>query len=49
MVQVERNFVKAIIEDMKVPHHPNGPGDSWNIKSDYALIPKETFKDGKGV
>lgn len=49
MAQVERNFVKAVIEDIKVPHHPNVPEDSWNKESDYALIPKETFEDGKGV
>ena len=49
MAQVERNIVKAVIEDIKIPHHLNVPEDSWNKKSDHALIPKETFKDGKGV
>lgn len=49
MAQVERNFVEAVIEDIKIPHHPNDPEDPWNKESDYALIPKETFEDGKGV
>ena len=48
MAQVERNFVKAVTEDIKIPHHPNVPGDSWNKESDHTLIRKETFKD-KGV
>ncbi|CAH3161093.1 unnamed protein product [Porites lobata] len=45
VAQVERNFVKAVTEDIKIPHHPNVPGDSWNKESDHALIRKETFKD----
>ncbi|CAH3039846.1 unnamed protein product [Porites evermanni] len=47
VAQVERNFVEAVVEDIKIPHHPNVPEDSWNKESDYALIPKETFEDGK--
>ena len=49
MVQVERNFVKAVVEDIKVPHDSKLPEDSRNKDSDYALIPKEIFNDGKGV
>ena len=49
VAQVERNFVRAVIEDIKIPHYSKVLGDSWNKESDYALIPKETLKDGKGV
>lgn len=49
MAQVERNLVTAVIEDIKIPHYSKVPGDLWNKESDYALIPKETLKDGKGV
>ena len=49
VVQFERNFVKAVVEDIKIPHDSKVPKHSWNKDSDYALIPKETFNDGKGV
>ena len=49
MAQVERNFVKAVKQDIKIPHHSKVLGDSWNKESDYVLIPEETLKDGKGV
>lgn len=49
VAQVERNFVKAVKEDIKVPHHSKVLGDSWNKESDYVLIPEKTLKDGKGV
>ena len=48
MAQVERNFVNAMLEDIKIPHYSKVPQDSWNKESGHALIPKETFKD-KGV
>ncbi|XP_073235129.1 uncharacterized protein [Porites lutea] len=47
VVQFERNFVEAVEEDIKIPHDSKVPKDSWNKDSDYALIPKETFNDGK--
>ncbi|KAM7432912.1 hypothetical protein ABFA07_016730 [Porites harrisoni] len=47
VVQFERNFVKAVVKDIKIPHDSKVPKDSWNKDSDYALIPKETFNDGK--
>lgn len=49
VAQVERNFVNAMLEDIKIPHYSKVPEDSWKKESDYALIPKETLKDGKGV
>ena len=49
MAQVERNVVKALKGDIKIPHYSKVPEDSWKKESDYALIPKETLKDGKGV
>ena len=39
----------AVTEDIKIPHYPNVPGNSWNKDSDHALIPKETIEGGKGV
>ena len=48
VAQVERNFVNAVLEDIKIPHYSKVPEDSWNKESGHALIPKETFKD-KGV
>ena len=49
VAQVERNLVIAVTEDIKIPHYPNVPGNSWNKDSDHALIPKETIEGGKGV
>lgn len=49
VAQVERNLVIAVTEDIKIPHYPNVPGNSWNKDSDHALIPKETIGGGKGV
>ena len=48
-VQFERNFVEAVVEDIKIPHDSIVSEDSWNKDSDYVLIPKEIFNDGKGV
>ncbi|KAM7441342.1 hypothetical protein ABFA07_009630 [Porites harrisoni] len=45
VAQVERNFVNAMLEDIKIPHYSKVPQDSWNKESGHALIPKETFKD----
>ena len=41
--------MKAVVEDIKIPHDSKVPKDSRNKDSDYVLIPKETFNDGKGV
>lgn len=49
MAQVERNVVKADKGDIKIPDYSKVPEDSWNKESGHALIPKETFKDSKGV
>ena len=49
MAQVERNVVNAVKGDIKIPDYSKNPEDSWNKESGHALIPKETFKDSKGV
>ena len=49
MAQVERNVVEAVEEDIKIPNYSKVSEYSWNEELDYALIPKETLKDGKGA
>lgn len=49
VAQVERNLVKAVTEDIKIPNYSKVTGDSWHKESDHALIPNETLKDAKGV
>lgn len=49
VAQVERNVVNAVKGDIKIPDYSKVPEDSWNKESGHALIPKETFKDSKGV